>query len=453
MKINKILSYLEIFLILLCFFILYNKINIDVGKYVLILMLLPVCLLFRRINLLFSIAFVSASVYVSFFTFGFNYKTLIISSVFLILLPVLFLFSTRSALKFTGLKKKNDELKFYKEELLNEEKSLIAKRQALEKKLERITHFFLISKDLTKNIDAQENTANALQNVLSSRQGICYCVITKNIKYKQDSARLKILSVLDKYKKEKWDKLLKNNNELDSLNKPALVKSLFDIEKKPVVAWPIIIDGELDSCTFLVVEPEFSQTYLEEGELFIPHLKLGTKRINLFYELKEKSRIDGLTGLYLKRYFIEKMHSEIERVKRYKTDFYIMMSDIDFFKKINDTYGHLTGDKVLKETAKIILNSVRPGDIVGRYGGEEFIVLLPTISEQKVLDIAENIRETIKNTVFEEKNHKFNITISIGICKYVKDTKFNTLISNVDKALYDAKHSGRNKVIIYKEKN
>ncbi len=449
MKNKKILSYLEIFVILLCFFVLYNKINMEAGKYVLILMLLPICLLFKRINLLFSIAFVSASIYVSFFTFGFSYRTLIITSVFALLLPVLFLFSTKSTLKFTGLKKKNDELKFYKEELLNEEKSLIEKRRSLEKKLERITHFFLISKDLTKNIDAQENIANALQNILSSRQGICYCVVTKKIRYKQDMARMKILSVLDGEKKQKWDKLLKNNKEIDSLYKPSIVKTLFDIEKKPVIAWPITIDDQLDSCTFLVAEPEYSQIYLEEGELFIPHLKLGTKRINLFYELKEKSRVDGLTGLYLKRYFIEKLHSEIERVKRYKTDFYIMMLDIDFFKKVNDTYGHLTGDKVLKETAKIISGTVRPGDIVARYGGEEFVVILPAISRQKVFDIAQDIRKTVESTVFKEKNSTFHITISIGICEYEKTKKINTLIDNVDKALYEAKNSGRNKVVIY----
>jgi diguanylate cyclase (GGDEF)-like protein len=105
---------------------------------------------------------------------------------------------------------------------------------------------------------------------------------------------------------------------------------------------------------------------------------------------------------------MERLHTEIQVAKRYKTDFYIMMLDIDFFKKVNDTYGHLAGDKVLSSIAKILSDSVRPGDIIGRYGGEEFIILLPMIAKKQVLEIAENIRKNI-----EKKNLPRTMKLSL----------------------------------------
>ena len=454
---KKILFYLKLFLILICFFIVFNKVNSYLVKYLLILALLPISILPKKINILYYISFCITAILTSIFTFGFSYQSLIISLIFILLAPVLLLFSTRKRAQYPNLKRRNNELKFYKEELIIEEKSLIKEREALEKKLERITHFYIISKDLTKNMDVPEDVANALLNVLTTRAGVCYAVITtrnsSSTESKENNKNLKILSRLDEQKKKQWFSLINNNEEILSLKGSAVVKSLFDIEKKPVIAWPIILDNELNSCTFLVVEPEYSQIYLEEGELFIPHLKLGTKRIMLFSELKEKARIDGLTGLFLKRFFTEKLYSEIERAKRYNTDFYIMMLDIDHFKSINDTYGHLIGDEVLKTTAQTITSSVRHGDIVGRYGGEEFIVLLPTISQEKVIEIAEKIRKSIKNIVFKEKRKSFSITISIGISKYIKNINIDTLIDNADSSLYQAKNSGRDNIILHKTAN
>lgn len=451
---KKVLFYLKLFLILICFFIVYNKVTSYLTEYLLILALLPISMLPRKINITYYIAFCMTGVCTSILTFGFSYQSLLISLIFISMIPILFLFSTKNMIQYPNLKRRNNELRFYKEELIIEEKSLINKRESLEKKLERITHFYIISKDLTKNIDVPEDIANALLNVLETRVGVCYVVVTtKNNNQKEYYQKLKILSRVNEQKKEQWNSLINNNPEIASLKGPAIIKSLFDIEKKPVIAWPIIFDNQLNSCTFLVVEPEYSQIYLEEGELFIPHLKLGTKRIMLFSELKEKARIDGLTGLFLKRFFTEKLYSEIERAKRYNTDFYIMMLDIDHFKSINDTYGHLIGDDVLKATATTITSAVRHGDIVGRYGGEEFIVLLPTISQKNVIEIAEKIRKSIKNIVFKENKKTFSITISIGIAQYIKDMDMDTLIGNADSALYQAKNSGRDNIVLYENTN
>ena len=449
---KKLLFYFKLFFILLCFFIIYNKVNFYYAKYILILILLPLSMLSKKINFIYYVAFCTTAITTSLFSFGISYQTLIVFLIFISMIPVLLLFSTKNVMQYPNLKRRNNELKFYKEELINEEKSLIDKRIFLEKKLERITHFYIISKDLTKNMDVPEDTANALLNVLATRAGVCYAVITTtNYNTGDDVQNLKILSRLSEQKKEQWTSLINNNEEIHSLKGSAVVKSLFKIENKPVVAWPMILDSKVNSCVFLVVEPEYSQIYVEEGDLFIPHLRLGTKRIVLFSKLKEKARIDGLTGLFLKRFFIEKLYSEIERAKRYNTDFYIMMLDIDHFKKINDTYGHLIGDEVLKRTAATIMNSLRHGDFAGRYGGEEFIVLLPTISREKIIEIAEKIRKSIKDVVFKADKKSFSITISIGLAKYNKGMDIDTLVGNADSALYKAKNTGRDNIIHYDE--
>ncbi len=452
---KRVLFYLKLLFLLFCFFMIYNNVKTDYCKYILLLFLVPLPLFSKKINIVYYTAFCVTAIVTAFFTFGLTYQTLIIALIFLTMIPILFLFSTKKIIQYPNLKKRNNELRFYKEELINEEKSLVDKRIALEKKLERITHFYIISKDLTKNMDIPEDLANGLLNVLATRTGVCYAVITtrnrSSMESVTDNKSLKILSRLSEEKKKQWFSLINNNEEIASLKGPAVVKSLFTIENKPVIAWPMIIDNQLNSCTFLVVEPEYSRIYVEEGELFIPHLKLGTKRIMLFSELKEKARVDGLTGLYLKRYFLGKLYSEIERAKRYKNDFYLMMLDIDHFKNINDTYGHLIGDEVLVATAKTISSSVRKSDIVGRYGGEEFIIILPAITQDKVLEIAENIRKNLKNISFTGNNKPFFVTISIGISKYDKGTDIDTLIGNADNALYKAKNSGRDNIVIYEK--
>ncbi len=448
----KNISFFKLSFLLLCFVILYNQINNDSGRYILILMILPISLLIEHINMKLFLIITSACIIISAFTFGLiSYETFIIEGVYLSCVPGLLLFSAKGKLKINdSIKRKNDELKFYKEELSNERESLIAEREKLEKKLERITHFYIISKDLNKNIYTPKNIANTVLNILSSRPGVKYCLITRKLKnIKDNTTRLQIFSRLNEDKKRQWYKMINNNPETENMKKPVVLKSLFDIEQKAIVAWPVNAGVNWDFCIYMVVEPEYSKTYLEEGYIFIPNLKLSAKRIALFFELKEKSRIDGLTGLYLKRYFIEKLNSEIERVKRYNTGFYLMMLDIDFFKKINDNYGHLTGDKVLKEIAEIISSTVRSGDIVSRYGGEEFIAILPSISRKSAFEIAEKIRKTTENKIFEDNNKKFKVTVSIGICKYIENAKAAELIDNADKALYEAKESGRNRTVNY----
>lgn len=165
-------------------------------------------------------------------------------------------------------------------------------------------------------------------------------------------------------------------------------------------------------------------------------------------KLKEMAMKDGLTGLYNHALLIELFEKEIDKQQRNNGSISFAMIDIDNFKKINDTYGHISGDTVLKELSNILMSSVRGGDIVGRYGGEEFSIVFPGIDEQNAFQLCERIRKEVEDFNFEIGIETVKITISIGI-------NFNELkgiinkreiIQKADEALYRAKHNGRNRM-------
>jgi diguanylate cyclase (GGDEF)-like protein len=177
--------------------------------------------------------------------------------------------------------------------------------------------------------------------------------------------------------------------------------------------------------------------------------------ISLHSELTRLATTDGLTGLYNHRMFQERLTEEIMRAKRYKRKLFILMIDIDHFKKFNDTYGHQTGDEVLKTVARIIKDNTRSIDFSARYGGEEFVIILPDTDCKNALTVAERLRKAVENFPFILKDGtKTNITISIGISCYPEDsTEKDDLIKKADKALYHAKQTGRNRTVLYRDIN
>ncbi len=173
--------------------------------------------------------------------------------------------------------------------------------------------------------------------------------------------------------------------------------------------------------------------------------------------LENLSIHDKLTGLYNYSYFVEKLGEEKIRSDRYGNIYSLIMFDIDYFKMLNYTHGHEAGNEVLKRIGEIISNSVRNVDIVTRYGGEEFAVLLPYAFGPEALKVAERIREAVSEEEFElaparsnQKKKSQNVTISGGIATYPTDAKNETaLIINADRALYKAKATGRNRVCVF----
>ena len=159
---------------------------------------------------------------------------------------------------------------------------------------------------------------------------------------------------------------------------------------------------------------------------------------------------DGLTQLFINRYFRQKLEDELRRSQRYNRSLSLIMMDIDHFKKFNDTYGHQRGDAVLATTARIMKNNVRETDIPCRYGGEEFAVILPETDAKEAIILAERLREGIENYDFPgPKDEMLKVTTSLGIASFDKDImNIADLIERADKAMYASKAAGRNRVTV-----
>lgn len=173
-------------------------------------------------------------------------------------------------------------------------------------------------------------------------------------------------------------------------------------------------------------------------------------------QLKELSITDSLTEVYNKRYFYERLTEEIHRSERYNFIFSIALFDIDDFKLFNDTEGHLAGDMILKDIATIAHKSLRSNDIICRFGGEEFVVLMPQTEKEEAFIVAERIRNNVKEFLTRpwEKFPGQSITVSIGVSTFPEDGKDNeSLINNADIALYKAKAEGKNKTVLYSKNN
>jgi len=161
---------------------------------------------------------------------------------------------------------------------------------------------------------------------------------------------------------------------------------------------------------------------------------------------------DELTKLYTRRHLDSVIIQEFERAKRYGTIISVAMADIDNFKMINDTYGHQAGDYVLREVSKIFIDTLRKTDFVYRYGGEEICILMPETCIQNVIMPLERIRKNIENKQFIHNNQQIQVTISVGATTYAKDMRVpSDLIEKADAALYKAKKTGKNKVVIENE--
>jgi diguanylate cyclase (GGDEF)-like protein/PAS domain S-box-containing protein len=178
-----------------------------------------------------------------------------------------------------------------------------------------------------------------------------------------------------------------------------------------------------------------------------------TERKLFELELKRQARIDHLTGVNNRRHFMGQAELELSRAIRYNKPLSLYMLDIDFFKKVNDSYGHKIGDLVLIKLAEVCRQTLREVDIIGRFGGEEFVILLPETDLVEATEVAERLKESIaKSKVPLESGLPLHFTVSIGVTSLVsKDENLDVLLNLADKALYQAKEQGRNRVCVAKQ--
>jgi diguanylate cyclase (GGDEF)-like protein len=188
--------------------------------------------------------------------------------------------------------------------------------------------------------------------------------------------------------------------------------------------------------------------YYEESifKRFCAHISQTLEKIKLFKEVKALSVNDGLTGLYTHLYIASKLNDEVTRSERYGSNLSIILFDLDNFKDVNDTYGHLAGDAVLKEVGLIMKGSLRSLDNVGRYGGEEFLIILPETDGDSAKVIGERLRRKIEELDFIYDNNPIKLTICGGLAVHRENMDENALIKIADDNLYKAKREGKNMV-------
>ena len=221
--------------------------------------------------------------------------------------------------------------------------------------------------------------------------------------------------------------------------------------ERRTTAWYAVDDGSTNG-TYLNEEQIAREALLTNGD----RIKVGPSILKFLSgadaeakyheEIYRMTIVDGLTQIHNKRYLFEALEKELIRARRYERDLSVLMFDIDFFKRINDQYGHLAGDHVLRELARIVQDRIRRDEVFARYGGEEFVIVLPETSLAGAVALAENLRTRVGSHGFTFQGEQIPVTISIG-CALLQDDKAATdLIQRADEKLYQAKRSGRNRV-------
>jgi diguanylate cyclase (GGDEF)-like protein len=218
---------------------------------------------------------------------------------------------------------------------------------------------------------------------------------------------------------------------------------------------PLTIEGEIIGCISLNSDQPnaFDAQDLQFLSVIGYQMAASLKHFQRFSSIKNIAIYDTLTNLYNRRYFDERLEVEAQKSFFSDTSLSLVMVDIDHFKRVNDTFGHTEGDKVLCEIASLLKGSVRKKDTVARYGGEEFILILPEAGLEESSVISERIRRLVESTPFEVGQAQINLTVSLGISNFPSHharTK-EELVKMADLALYDAKRGGRNRVSIFNE--
>ena len=250
-----------------------------------------------------------------------------------------------------------------------------------------------------------------------------------------------------------WPSACKDTKILDIINAQPLKR----VTRDDLGVFPLVCENKL--LGYIITKSMDQKLSLKEIEYLDELSKQSAttiNRANTYAGILKDATLDALTGFYNRKQLEERIKQEVASSRRRKTPLCAIMTDIDFFKRINDTYGHAVGDLVLKTVSKTMRAQLREYDIAGRYGGEEFAVLLPFTKIQEAKMVAERLRLAIQNQTIDisktnpdAQDKNINVTISLGIHELSPEDKEEDLLKNADKALYEAKESGRNKAVIY----
>ncbi|HEX5339770.1 MAG TPA: two-component regulator propeller domain-containing protein [Gammaproteobacteria bacterium] len=196
-------------------------------------------------------------------------------------------------------------------------------------------------------------------------------------------------------------------------------------------------------------QPAVERQTMDIAAAMAKQISVALDNAQLIHELENLATTDSLTRLHNRRHFLERAEAEFERSRRYQRPLSIFLLDADHFKEINDNHGHETGDQVLRTLSSVCRQNLRQLDVIGRYGGEEFVVFLPETSIALAMEVAERLRAGIEQASIETAGGEIRVTISIGVATATAQTdSIAALINEADRALYEAKRAGRNKVVL-----
>lgn len=336
-------------------------------------------------------------------------------------------------------KSSQDALKEQKETIISLNQKIEDKNLELTTKINAIEEQKSLISSQTKNIKNYEDKLNIQEKLLEKQTNQLFeqkkelnniYLSIQQEKEKLSNAVLeanekeKILGSLVALQQEKQQEFEKTKKDLEFLN------SQIEEQKNNLLIKENIISDQKNIIIIL-------------GILSVIIILLGLNGIRQNRLLKNLSQIDSLSGLYNRRFMIQKLEEEILKYKRYKTSFSVLLIDIDFFKKINDSYGHDKGDFVIKKISTLMEQNTRNSDITARWGGEEFLILAPNCNLNSALMLANNLKELIEKDDFKIKE---SVTISIGVSTFNENLKQENLLKLADNALYKAKQNGRNRV-------
>lgn len=288
-------------------------------------------------------------------------------------------------------------------DLLSKKEALYEEKLGLEDEALKIFMLYEITKDITKSLSEKE-AFEILKKKLNQNITFEDCLLLD-----PESEKVKVLRKSDEY-------------------------FVFTLQGKRRRIGYLAIKGmsEVDKEKFMILGHQFA---------------LGLRRVKLYQEIELIAITDSLTNLHTRRYCMERFQEELERSKMRKIQLSILMIDVDFFKKFNDNFGHLTGDQILREIGTIIMDNIREIDIAGRFGGEEFFIVLPDTDQDGARYVAERIRRATEEATIKAYDTNVKATISIGVATFPENgKKKEELLDKADWALYRSKKMGRNKV-------
>ena len=254
-----------------------------------------------------------------------------------------------------------------------------------------------------------------------------------------------------------WPKAFKQQNIIETLNDLTIDNSYFLMNDMQTGIFGLVCENTIIGAIVAYSNiDKLTNTQVDYLVQLSKQAATTLQRAYVYAEILEHATLDALTGLNNRRQFETRLSQEVATAKRQNTDLCCIMTDVDHFKSVNDTYGHLAGDCVLKQVAQLIKNELREYDTACRYGGEEFIIILPFTAMKEAMFVAQRLRKTIEETKIDiseakiENIKSINITISAGVsCFDSEKDNPQTFYQKADAALYDAKNAGRNRVIAF----